>query len=154
MAIDTTINLIQTLNRSISGIKQAPNLAQYPTVLHTANLPYAITWPASGEWFHQGQGGSYKRENRNYRIIVYIEPLGQNDIPSRAVEAVTLLEQFKAKYLTPTTIALANPPTYQVTIQVDEDKPITDTGLVSDLLFSGTPYHGFEIEISVRELWA
>ena len=151
-----TINLLQAVNRSVAGVKKAPVLAKYPTKLESADLPFAISWPSDGTWHHEGMGGSQKRQDRVYRVLVYVEPLGLNDIPSRAVAAATLLQRFIEKYLAPETVPLADPGgsnPYQVTIEEGSGSPHSDGGLVSNLVFGGVPYHGFELHVRVRELW-
>lgn len=156
MAVNTTINLLQAVNRSITGVKKAPVLEKYPTQLNTADLPFVISWPAEGTWHHEGMGGALKRQDRVYRILVYIEPLGQNDIPTRAAAAAVLLQRFIEKYLDPATVALADPSgsnPYQVTVEEGANSPHSDGGLVSNLVFGGVPYHGFEVRVRVRELW-
>ena len=155
MAISTTINLLQALNRSITGIKRAPDLDKYPTVIDTANLPMMISWPSEAQ-FHI-KGGGEKRQDRVYRLICYIEPLGQNDIPSRASAAATLLQRVVDTYITAANVALADPGgtnIYQVTIESGPNHQHSDSGLVSNLLFAGKPYHGFEVRVNVRELWS
>ena len=155
MAINTTIDLLQALHRSMSGIRKAPNLAKYPTVIDTADLPFVIAWPSDGQFAIKG--GGFKQSHRTYRVLVYVEPIGQNDIPSRAVAAVALLQTMLNAYISAANVPLADPTStnpYQVTIESGPTAPHTDGGIVSNLVFGGKPYHGFEIRLNVRELWS
>ena len=151
MAIEDTINLLQALNQGITGIPPgaAPALTNYPTVIDFT--PFVITWPADGSWYIKGAAS--KQALRTYRVICFVESLGVNDIPSRAVEAVQLLQRFIDAYITAANVAQADPPTYQVTIESGPDTPHTDGGLISSLTFGGKAYHGFELRIGVREYW-
>jgi hypothetical protein len=149
-----TIDLIQALNRTVTGLAQngAPALADYPTVLDDAALPLCLTWPADGESY--SKGGGAKQERRTYRVIVFIEFAGLNDIPTNAQAAVALHQRFKDLYITVANIPLATPPPYQVTIETAPDGAhVSDGGIVPSLSFSGKPYIGFEFRVPVREYW-
>lgn len=154
--IASTIDLLQQVNASIVGVARAPLLASMPTQINTADLPFALTWPSQGSFHSKGVQGSPYRQDRSYRVIVFVEPTGQSILPARAVAAATLLQRFIETYLTVEVIALADPDdngSYQVTLQPSPNAPITDSGLRTDLLFGGVPYHGFEITVPVREIW-
>ena len=152
MAIKDTINLLQTLNRSITGIATngAPALADYPTVLDTAALPLVITWPGVGHFY--SKGGAAKQSVRIYRVLCFVEPVGVNDIPSRAVETADLMQRFIDAYISVANIPQATPPTYQTTLESGPDMQHTDNGM-GVLTFSGKAYSGFELQITVREYW-
>lgn len=158
MAIATTIDLIQNVNRAISGVRTCPTLARYPLKADTADLPLVLTIPAEGTFHHKGMGGSLKRQDRIYKIIAFVEPTGQNQFPVRAKETADLLQAFITTWLTVgitdgEPIALADPPTYQVTIEDSESAPHSDTGIDPNLTIGGVTYHGFTISLRVRELW-
>jgi hypothetical protein len=93
-----TMNYLQALNRTLIN---APAVASYPTVLDTPNLPMAITWPGAGDWWLKG--GGWGQSNRTYRVIVFIQVLNQDDIPSRSVDSANLLGRFLNLYLIPGT---------------------------------------------------
>lgn len=146
-----TMNALQTLHSGITGVK-APQVANYPTMLDDGNTPLAITLPAHGE--HWIKGGSYNQANRTYHVYVFIEPLTQYDLPSRAVQAVTLLQQFANLYVNPANIALANPPPYQLSLQSGPDgAKHSDEGLTPNLAFGGRPFYGFQFSVTVRAEW-
>jgi hypothetical protein len=152
----STIDLIQTINRGISGVRRAPPLVSMPTQINTADLPFVVTWIGDGTSFHKGLNTSLLRMDRTYRIIAFVAPLGQSIIPDRATEAALLLQHVIEAWLRVESVALADPDAnggYQVTLQVSETQPIRDSGLRSDLMFGGVPYHGFEVSLPVRELW-
>lgn len=154
MSTAATIDLLQTLNRTVTGLAAngAPALADYPTVLDDAALPICLTWPAEGQSY--SKGGGAKQETRTYRVVVFIEMLGLNDIPSNAVAAAALHQAFKDLYITAGNIALATPPTYQVTIETAPNGAhVSDGGIVPSLSFGGRPMIGFEFRVPVREYW-
>lgn len=158
MAIATTIDLIQGVNRAISGVRTCPALSRYPLKADTADLPLVLTLPAEGTFHHEGIGGGLKRQDRVYRIIVFVEPIGQNQFPVRAYDTAVLLQAFIDRWLTVSTetglpVALADPPTYQVTVEASISNPHSDTGIDPNLTIGGVPYHGFTISLRVRELW-
>jgi hypothetical protein len=159
MAVDdiltNTINFLQVYNRAVTGVRLSPPLASYLTVLDSANCPYAMSWPVQSTWHHKGQGGAPKRIDQAMQIIVFVEPLGANDIPSRAAEAVLLLQRFRNKYLDPASVPVFDPTgsePYQITIEEGEGNPHSDTGLVSNLIFGGKAFHGFQMTVHTRIL--
>jgi len=157
MTLSTTIDLIQNVNRSISGLRYAPEFSKYPQTADSVRLPMALTWPEAGDWSRE-HFGSKKRTDRTYTILVFVEALGQNTMPGRSTLAVTLLDAFIDKWFSldqngyPT--ALANPTATQnqVTVEWGERKP-SDSGIVTDLAVGATPYSGFRITLPIRELW-
>ncbi len=152
MAVQDTINLLQTLNASIQGVVAAPQLADYPTSVNTFNLPLVITWPTRGEWY--SKGGGAKQSTRTYEVICYVQPIAQNDIPSNLVLSTPLLQRFLDAYIDVQNIPQSTPPQYQITIESSPNGTHhTDDGIRSDLMFGGTAYHGFILHVQVREYW-
>ena len=149
--IHDAIDLVQALNRSVAGVRTAPALASYPTVIETAMLPCLITWPTQGRWYVKG--GAERQMLRTFQVIGYVEPLGQNAIPSRAVQAIDLLQLLINAYTNTDNIRLFNPPPYQLTIESSSDTQHADGGLQSDLMFGGRAFHGFMIDLNVRAVW-
>lgn len=147
-----TMNYLQKINRGVQGVKYAPQVSKYPTVIDTANLPLVLTWPGPAEFWLKG--GGWREERRTYRVLCYILPLTQNDIPTRTLEGAALLQRFINAYTDVNNVAQANPPPYQLTI---ESAPTgthhTDNGLDAQPTFGGKPYAGFELGIVVRALW-
>ena len=153
MAIADTVDLIQTLIRNAGLGTTVPAFAAYPLKADTADLPLILTLPSEGTFHHKGVGGALKRQDRTYRVIVFVEPLGQSVFPTRAIAAATLLQSLIDLFLMPSSVALADPPTYQVTIEEGAGNPHSDTGIVPSLEIGGAAHHGFEIRLRVRELW-
>lgn len=145
------LNYLQALNRTIDGVT-APSVDKYPTVIDTPSLPFAMTWPSSGEAWQKGHG--YDQANRTYRVIVYLQAVSQDDVPSRTVNGARLLQQFINLYVNPINTPQAAPPPYQLTIKSGPDGPhITDGGLVASLSFGGRTFIGFELSVSVQQMW-
>lgn len=156
MALATTIDLIQTLIRTnVAAARSVPALASYPLTAPTANLPLILTVPGEATWSTKGVEGALRREDRTYRIICFYEPLGQSELPTRMLGAATLLQSVKDVILG--TPALADPVNYgdyQVTLEQSESTPHQDDGITPNQMIGGANYHGWEIRVRVRELWA
>lgn len=153
MSITATIDLIQTVNRGVAGVRLAPALAAYPLKADTADLPLVLTWPAEGTWQSE-LGGSKRRQDRTYRVICFVEPLGQSEMPKRLDSAAVLLQAMIETWVAPSTAALASPINAgdkQVTVEVG--RPQEDTGITPSLSIGGLPHFGFELRLRVRELW-
>lgn len=154
ITIDTVIldvmGALQGLASQIPGM-QAPQPALYPTSIDTTSgQPFVMTWPGGGENWQKG-GGYSQGAPRIYRVIAFLDPVAQSDIPSHAVEGAVLLQQLINIFIKSTNTPLFNPGPYQATIQSGPDGPhITDGGLVPTLSFGGRPWFGFEISVPVR----
>lgn len=142
------MNALQALNATIATVK-APEVARYPTAIDTASTPFAMTWPSGGEGWQKGAG--YSQDTMTYRVLVYIDPVAQSDVPSHAAAGALLLQQFWNLYMNSLNTPIATPPPYQATIQSGPSGPhISHGGLVSTLQFRGTAWFGFELTIPVR----
>lgn len=152
MSVQDTINLLQTLNASIQGIVNAPQLDSYPSSITTLNLPLALTWPTRGEWY--SKGGGAKQSVRTYTIIVWVAPIGQNDLPSNLIQSVPILDAFINAYTDVANIPQATPPTYQITIEsAPNGAHHSDDGIRADLEFGAVKYHGLMLHVNVRDYW-
>ena len=155
MALATTIDLIQTLIRTnVTAATKVPALAKYPLKADTADLPLILTVPADATWSTKGVEGALRREDRTYRILAFVEPLGQSELPTRMLAAATLLQTVKDLILS--TPALADPVSYgdyQVTLEQSLENPHQDDGITPNQMIGGVNYHGWEIRVRVRELW-
>lgn len=140
---------LQTLNSQVPGCV-SPQPAVYPTVLDTmSGQSFCMTWPGAGESWQKGAG--YSQGRRTYRVMVFLEPVAQSDIPSHTVDGALLLQQFVNLYIKSTNTPLFNPGPYQATIESGPDGPhIPDDGLIPTLSFRGVPWFGFELPIPVR----
>lgn len=144
------MNALQGLAATIPGVV-APPVDLYPTVLDTLNgQAFAMTWPGAAENWQKGAGYS-QGAPRSYRVLVFLEPVAQSDIPAHAVDGALLLQQFIDVFINSTNSRLIDPGPYQATIQSGPDGPhISDGGLVPTLSFRGTAWFGFEITVPVR----
>jgi len=149
------INRMQALHRAITGIRYAPPLDKYPTSLQTPSLPAVLTWIGPGSF--ATKGGGWRWDARTALVLLYIEPLGQNDIPSRAVEAARLFAALRQIYIDVAEIPLALPGDnvggYQLTLESSIDNPHTDEGLVPNLSYGGAAYYGARLRINVTMQW-
>lgn len=146
--IELAINLIQAQNRTFIP-DYAPDLIDYPTA-PWAETPAVLTWPMDGSWYQKGQG--YMTDERTMNVQVYVEPLGLMDIPTRAQIGVQLLQQMRKHYMKPATIPLDTGVTsgYQITVESRSGNPMSDTGLMTNLVFAGANYLGFILRLRVR----
>jgi hypothetical protein len=94
---------------------------------------------------------------RTALVLLYVEPLGQNDIPSRAVEAVRLLAALRETYINVANIPLALPDDntggYQLTFESGPETPHTDEGIVPNLSYGGAAYYGARLRVTVTMQW-
>jgi hypothetical protein len=150
------INRLQELHRSVTGIRYAPALAAYPTVMDTANLPAVLTW-IGPEQFSQ-KGGGWKWARATASVFLFLEPLGQNDIPSRAAQAATVLSALRAAYIDAANIPLAEPGdnagAYQLTLESSPGDGHTHGGIEANLGFAGAAYYGARLQVTVTMQWA
>lgn len=153
MTIDTVeydiCAAMQALNRTIPGV-QAPPPEQYPTSIDTTNgQPFVMTWPGDGDDWQKGAG--YSQGTRTFRVLVFLDPVAQADIPSHAVEGMLLLRQLKNLYIKSVNTPLINPGAFQATIESGPSGGhMSDAGLEPTLSFGGRPWFGFELAIAVR----
>lgn len=154
MSLDTVeldiCSAIQTLIASTIPSVQAPQPHDYPTAIDTVNgQPFAMTWPGNGDDWQKGAG--YSQGTRTYRVLVFLDPVAQSDIPSHAVAGMLLLRQFKNLFIKSINTPLINPGAFQATMESGPSGGhMTDAGLVPTLSFGGRPWFGFELAIAVR----
>jgi hypothetical protein len=158
MTITTTQAAMQTLNRSITGVKTAP--AEYPSgELPTAHLPMAITWPSDSATSNAAMG--FNVSQRYYSVNVYVMPVQQGRGTDEGwALAMTLLQRFVDAYLDSDNILLVTG-TYQASVRTGTDQPISDNGI--EVLaypppatgIEGWPhYFGFQLRVLVKETWS
>lgn len=151
MSISSMVSLLQTKHAAVSGVHKAPtSLKDIPRgEINPADMPYVITIPAEGSW-RQESLNALNRQDRNFRVIVIVAPVGQG-YGTEWIESIsTLIQAFGNMYLTRSTQALqgSNP---QITIKASIDAPIIDSGYDSELIFNDTAYRGFEFTVGVYE---
>jgi hypothetical protein len=149
------INRLQARHRALSGIKYAPDLHKYPTQLNTPSLPAVLTWIGGGSFWHKG--GGWRWDDATALILLFVEPLGQNDIPTNASKAAEVLASLRALYITTAYIPLAssddNASGYQLTIESSQDSPHTHGGIEPNLSFGGASYYGARLQVKVTMQW-
>lgn len=156
--LELAINLMQAKHRTLASsfpTLYAPDLAAYPTVLDTPNLPCLLTWPAAGRWGQKGYG--YKIDNRTMSVLGFVQVQAQNDIPSNAVAAIEFLQAVRNLWITASSIPLAAPDAnsgYQITVESSADLLHSDTGIGPNLQFGGKPFIGFIISLNIALLWS
>lgn len=157
--IELVINTLQALHlaqlQAAWPTLKSPPMDRYPTVLDTPNLPLLLAWPADGSWYVKGDG--YAQDLRTIRVTGYVMPEAQNDIPSRAVQTVRLLEALRELYTSRTARQLIDPESnaqgLQATIESAEQAPLSDTGVSVAPVFEGVKYSGFVVNLRVRLLY-
>jgi hypothetical protein len=141
--------VIQTSNSRQTVRLKAPEIIKYPTNITTANLPLAMTWPGPSSFDFEGIGGGKRRFVQGLMTMVFMQPLGQNDVPSRVEEAIMMLDAVRNVLLDNTAIIDGQ---YQVTLAQSLANPHRDSGLIASLQFGGTMFFGFTIETNMRIL--
>jgi len=144
------MNALQTLIASNLSNVQAPQPGQYPTVIDTTNgQPVALTVLGSGEAWQKGAG--YGQGIYIYRVLVFLDPVAQSDIPSHVVDGANIYQQFVNLFILSTNTPLINPGAFQATIESGPDGPhISGAGPGPTLRFSGRDWYGFELAVPVR----
>lgn len=157
MAVDIELacNLIQAKLRTLAPtyLVNVPDVDSYFTALEDALCPYAMTWPGAGSWYQKG--GGYKADIRDFNVFVFIESLAQKDIPTRTAQGIRVLQAVRNLFIVPSNIPLDSGASsgYQIEVASRQDSPQSDTGLMAGLPFSGVPWFGFTLHLSVRTLW-
>ena len=149
IAIDIMGALQALIATNIAGV-QAPQPSAYPTAIDTTNgQAVALTFLAGGESWQKGAG--YSQGQYTYRVIVFLDPVAQADIPSHVVDGASLIQKFHNLFDKSTNTPLFNPPAYQATIESGPTGPhITHTEPGPNLMFRGVAWYGFELQVPVR----
>ncbi len=141
-------NLIATQLPNI----QAPPPNAYPTSISpTGGQPFAMTVLRSGEGWQKGYG--YAQGVHTYGVLVFLDPVAQNDIPSHVVDGANIFQQVLNVFTDYRNSALFDPGAYQATIESGPSGPHisgTAPGPQPALTFGGTPWYGFEMTVPVR----
>lgn len=157
MAVDIELacNLIQGKLRTLvpTYLQHAPDVENYLTSLHDAQCPYAMTWPSEGSFYQKG--GGYKVDNRTFSVFVFIEPLGQREIPQRTQQGIQVLQAVRDLFITNANIPLSSidETGYQIIVASGMDSPHSDTGLTANLPFTGGAWVGFELRLNIHMQW-
>lgn len=145
-----TANYLQAINRAITGVGSAPDVSEYPTTVDTMNLPTVLSWPADGQWYIKG--GAARQMVRTWRVICYIMPVAQNDMPTNTEAALLVMQRMINAYTNVANVSQANPPPYQLTIESGPDMQHSDGGLGLNM-FRGVQFTAFELRVHIRALW-
>lgn len=138
MSIVATINAVQTINRSIAGIRKAPALESYPGVINAdVDCPFAFAWPRGGEWSEAAIG--LNSDVETIAITVLVAPTAGGIRGTAIALAITLLEAFRVMYLDADTQDLGD--------TVEQIETAQHAGLQT-LTYAGVDYYGFVITIT------
>lgn len=153
MSVKAPISLIQDINRKIQGIEKAP--VNYPRSLDTGNLPIALCFPGAGT---VNGNRALRVQERQYLIDVYVDPVNQGifdeplqttmDLIDRFVEAWSDLANDEEDW----TLDYGTDSGFR--IDLDRNKPITDSGWRMDLQWKPEEYYfGFRLTIPIMVRW-
>lgn len=163
MTIASTADLLQAINRTVTGISTggAPAFASYTTltnadgVLKDSLLPLAISWAEKTEM--QVIGNTEYELYTDWGIYVYAARKQQANMVAGTTTSMTLAQNFMSKYLDKDSysvtdaqfILAAGPPT----IYVNRTAPITHlfSSLETNIIYSGIEYHGFKLGVQTKE---
>lgn len=158
MAIDIELacNLIQAKirdNLAPTLIQNAPDADAYLPSLHDAQCPYVMTWPGEGSFYQKG--GGYKIDQRTFEVFCFVQAQGQQEIPTRTVDGIRILQAMRNLFITAHNIPLADIDVtgYQITVESDSATPHSDTGLIGSLPYGGLVFMGFTLRLNVRTYW-
>ena len=146
MSLSATLDLIQTRNRGISGIRTAPAVAAYPEQIAATTLPLALTWPVEGQWSQQATG-ALERQDRTLEIQVFVTVAqAGRGLGPRLALCCDLIQAFGESYRAASGLLI----TAGLTIRTDEGG-LRDTG-AAILRYAGVEFHGFQFTVRVYEL--
>ena len=145
MSILRTLRAFQSVNRSVQGIKRAPDPKRLPRALADDDLPIAIALPSLGEWFTRSSG--FSQQFRTVLIRVYVKPAVQGEDASTHLELTARLIQAMVE-------ALLDDVTLGGEVQhigTGGGVPtVTDSGIMA-LEYAGALYVGFELTVTIKE---
>ena len=143
MTIDATIDTLQMLHRTVTGVKLAP--AKYPGSINSADLPLVIVWPGRATTKFVTAKGAIIRSERTYSVRVFMEAVGQSDYDTPVQDGITLLQRLLEMYMRQAELVRGYP---MIT-------SVSDSGLIAGtelLTYAGSFYRGFICELTVLEL--
>ena len=157
MTITTVVAALQTLNASVTGIKNAPT--KVPSSLNSGDLPTVIVWPSSSS---SGQNANFKTSQRTYTITAYIKPAEQGaGVFEGWNETKNILQSLLEAYLDSGNVILVSSGGYNASIRNDLDEsPVIDNGI--DMYAYPPPatgvegwphYFGCQFQVTVKEQW-
>ena len=143
MSITTTIAAIQTKNAAVTGMTSAPTAM--PSALNGTLLPIALVWPGPATWNIAAMG--LQRQEREYIVRVYVQPVGQGIAGPDAgyTACLALLEAVGQEYLKDITFGSAN---------IDTTLEMTDSGVLGggpEMTWAEIGYWGFTYRLRIVE---
>ncbi len=138
MTVLSMVTTIQSIVADSSGIRSAPT--EMPTSLNDSGLPCALTFPGAGTWAPHVVGA--KRHDREYVIRVYVKPVSQGrGIDEGYQNVLPIMDALGRTFLNDLSLGGT----------IDHLSEIRCSGIMGDLQFAGTPYHGFELRLIAAE---
>ena len=154
--IGQVINLIQDINRSVTGIKLAPDFDNYRfSPEDRFQVPFVITLKKKGTWGSSLNNGKYVDD---YEITVLQEAVAQNEFRINFADTHNLLQAFRDKYLDDATYQLPSDGIHKILSNspkvwiLDGNKDaFTDTGhsIIEYPDKLGKFYWGFKINFTI-----
>lgn len=146
--METIIELLQSINRAIPGMKTAP--VKYPGSLSTANLPAAIVWPGRATTRQVTAKATTIQTERTYSIRVFVEASGQSnyDIPSWI--AIELLQAYIETYFRNEVLLDG----YAKIVAISDSGLMAggDLAMQAGLTYAGIAYKGFVLSVTIVEV--
>lgn len=143
MSVTTHLAALSTLSLTVTGIRSAPT--DMPAVLNNADLPIMLWWPGAAQWTEETYG--QKKQLRTYMGRCFVAPLGlDRPIKGGFLEGLSIIQAMGE--------ALLADPTLGDTVDTVEagETPITDKGMgIVHFPYDGTVYHGFEVQLVIKE---
>jgi hypothetical protein len=159
--IQIVVEKLQEINHNIGDsnvyLKLAPT--KYPATLETGIMPICLVVPQAGTSLSRG---SSRETTRDYALRTYVSPTGQNAFDNPIQISYLLLQAFLQTYLdrvssTVQSLILDTGETseYRIELLPYQTRPITDTGVVSDLEYTreDVTYWGFEMTLGITMEW-
>ena len=141
MSVTTVGAAIASVQSDITGLKNAYAHDELPGDLHTAMLPAFLNFPDAAEYTILSHG--YVQEIREWRMQLFVQPLGRDHDPARAGAA---LEAFFRRVFEEFLDSIQ----LESLADVKCAMVLRDTGWVV-LEWAGTKYIGTEFRLQVTE---
>lgn len=157
MSITATIDLLQAINATVTGVDSAPTFDNYPIgELEESGLtlPIILTFPGSGQW--QPRGDNEYKVTRRFEMTCYGRRVYQEDFVTGKQLVIPILDALGQTYLADATYTVGRKFVLQCDpseVYVSTSEQILDRNESDEWLpiWAGIAYHGFRFSITVVE---
>ncbi|KPL90760.1 hypothetical protein [Herpetosiphon geysericola] len=95
LSVDT-INAMQEIHRGITGVKTAPDVANYPAQLNQVDCPMVLVWPGDATWTRETINESDDTRSI-YTVTVFVAPAAtgmRGELIVKALDCADALREY------------------------------------------------------------